>query len=153
MGLPASVTRRPQVSRRNPPNPLFLISDQQRADTLRVYGNERNIAPSLNHLADRSVVFKEYYVTQPLRAIRTVDGWKMTLTDGGSGELYNLARDPEERTNLFYHKGSLPIIRELAARINLWQRPTGDKLLPFDPEGWKQRRDNYVKQGLLNADT
>lgn len=91
--------------------------------------------------------------TQPLRAIRTVDGWKMTLTDGGAGELYNLARDPEERTNLFYHKGSLPIIRELAARINLWQRSTGDKLLPFDPEGWKQRRDNYVKQGLLNADT
>lgn len=88
---------------------------------------------------------------QPLRTIRTAGGWKMTLAVGGAGELYNLTSDPEEMTNLFYHHASLPTIRELAARINLWQQSTGDKLLRFDQEGWKRRRDEYIQQGLLSA--
>lgn len=55
-------------TRRNaaPPNLLFLLVDQQRFDTLRVYGNSRLIAPNINRLAGESIAFSRYYVTQPV---------------------------------------------------------------------------------------
>jgi len=49
-----------------PRNLLFLLVDQQRFDTLRVNGNDRIIAPNLNRLAEESVVFSRYYVSQPV---------------------------------------------------------------------------------------
>jgi arylsulfatase A-like enzyme len=36
---------------------LFLWTDEQRADTLSVYGNHRFRMPTLNRLASESVVF------------------------------------------------------------------------------------------------
>jgi arylsulfatase A-like enzyme len=49
-----------------PPNLLFLLVDQQRLDTLRVYGNNQIIAPNLNRLAEQSAAFSRYYVSQPV---------------------------------------------------------------------------------------
>lgn len=49
-----------------PPNLLFLLVDQQRFDTLRVYGNDRIIAPNINRLAEESIAFSRYYVSQPV---------------------------------------------------------------------------------------
>jgi arylsulfatase A-like enzyme len=49
-----------------PPNLLFLLVDQQRLDTLRIYGNSKIIVPNLNRLADQSAVFSRYYVSQPV---------------------------------------------------------------------------------------
>jgi arylsulfatase A-like enzyme len=48
------------------PNLLFLWTDQQRADTLAVYGNHRYRVPTLNRLAAESIVFERCYVTQPV---------------------------------------------------------------------------------------
>ena len=48
------------------PNLLFLWTDQQRPDTMRVYGNTRIHTPNLNKLADESVVFLNPYVSQPV---------------------------------------------------------------------------------------
>jgi arylsulfatase A-like enzyme len=48
------------------PNLLFLWTDEQRADTLAVYGNHRYRMPALNRLAARSVVFDRCYDTQPV---------------------------------------------------------------------------------------
>jgi len=48
------------------PNLLFLWTDEQRADTLRVYGNDRFRMPVLNRLASESVVFDRCYDTQPV---------------------------------------------------------------------------------------
>ena len=48
------------------PNLLFLWTDQQRADTLAVYGNRTYRVPALNRLAAESVVFDRCYVTQPV---------------------------------------------------------------------------------------
>ena len=48
------------------PNVLFIITDQQRFDTLRCYGNEWIQTPNLDALADRSFVFENAYVTQPV---------------------------------------------------------------------------------------
>jgi arylsulfatase A-like enzyme len=47
------------------PNILFIMTDQQRASTLQLYGNSKYNVPNLNSLAERSVVFLNTYVTQP----------------------------------------------------------------------------------------
>ncbi len=49
-----------------PPNLLFILTDEQRYDTLACYGNRQIEMPNLNRLADQSVVFDQAYVTQPL---------------------------------------------------------------------------------------
>lgn len=46
------------------PNLLFIWTDEQRADTMRVYGNSQIQTPNLNKLAEESVVFQNAYVTQ-----------------------------------------------------------------------------------------
>ena len=48
------------------PNLLFLFTDEQRADTMAAYGNERIETPNLNRLASESTVFERAYVTQPV---------------------------------------------------------------------------------------
>ena len=48
------------------PNLLVLWTDQQRADTMAAYGNHRYRVPTLNRLAEESVVFERCYVTQPV---------------------------------------------------------------------------------------
>lgn len=48
------------------PNLLFLWTDEQRADTLAVYGNYRFRVPVMNGLASRSIVFDRAYDTQPV---------------------------------------------------------------------------------------
>ena len=48
------------------PNLIFIMSDQQRYDTLRCYGNDWIQTPNLNELASQSFVFENAYVTQPV---------------------------------------------------------------------------------------
>jgi arylsulfatase A-like enzyme len=48
------------------PNLLFIWTDEQRADTMAVYGNTKIHTPSLNRLAGEGVVFRQAYVTQPV---------------------------------------------------------------------------------------
>jgi arylsulfatase A-like enzyme len=50
----------------SPRNLIIFLPDQQRADTLAVYGNAKVHAPNLNKLASESVVFKRAYITQPV---------------------------------------------------------------------------------------
>ena len=50
--------------RKDKANLLFLWTDQQRADTMAVYGNRQIDVPNLNKLAGQSIVFKNAYVTQ-----------------------------------------------------------------------------------------
>jgi arylsulfatase len=53
-------------SSKRKPNLLFIWTDEQRADTMAVYGNTKIHAPNLNKLASQSVVFEKAYVTQPV---------------------------------------------------------------------------------------
>lgn len=48
------------------PNLIFIFSDQQRQDTMACYGNDWIQTPNLNDLANRSFIFKNAYVTQPV---------------------------------------------------------------------------------------
>jgi arylsulfatase len=67
---------------RRKPNLLFLWTDEQRADTMAVYGNRRIHAPNLNRLANQSTVFRNAYVTQavctPNRAAVMTGLWPHT---------------------------------------------------------------------------
>jgi arylsulfatase A-like enzyme len=53
-------------SGRSKPNLLFIWTDQQRADTMAVYGNKIIRTPNLNKLASESIVFEKAYVSQPV---------------------------------------------------------------------------------------
>ncbi len=53
-------------SRKSKPNLLFIWTDEQRADTMRAYGNAKIKVPNLNKLASESVVFQNAYVSQPV---------------------------------------------------------------------------------------
>jgi len=48
------------------PSLLYIFTDQQRADTLACYGNDYIDMPALNGLAERSQVFENAYVSQPV---------------------------------------------------------------------------------------
>ena len=54
------------MKQREQPNLLLIWTDQQRADTLRCYGDTMIEAPNLNRLADESFVFRHAYCTQPV---------------------------------------------------------------------------------------
>tara|TARA_B100001123_G_C15341134_1_gene1034964 strand:+ start:600 stop:773 length:174 start_codon:yes stop_codon:yes gene_type:complete len=48
------------------PNLIFIMSDQQRFDTISCYGNDWINTPNLNKLSSESFVIKNAYVTQPV---------------------------------------------------------------------------------------
>ena len=48
------------------PNILFIITDQQRADTLGVYGSQVGATPTLDQLAQNGCLFNRAYCNNPL---------------------------------------------------------------------------------------
>lgn len=56
------------ASRARKPNILFVLTDEQRKDTLGCYGNEQAITPAFDSLAERGVRFDSCYTTQPVCA-------------------------------------------------------------------------------------
>jgi len=50
----------------NRPNLIFILTDQQRWDTMGCYGNDWIETPALDGLAAHSFVFENAYVTQPV---------------------------------------------------------------------------------------
>ena len=51
---------------RRKPNLLIILTDQQRIDTMKAYGNSKIQTPNLDILAAQSFVFDSFYVGQPL---------------------------------------------------------------------------------------
>lgn len=54
------------------------------------------------------------------------DRWKLNLCAGDQCELFDLRKDPHEMNNLFNNPDHRDRIRELAARLRIWQVRTGD---------------------------
>ena len=48
------------------PNLLFILTDQQRADTLGAYGNKQIKTPHLDALAGKGFLFEAFYVANPM---------------------------------------------------------------------------------------
>jgi arylsulfatase A-like enzyme len=101
------------------PNLLFLWTDEQRADTMGVYGNRKIIAPNLNKLTGESVVFRNAYVSQPVctpaRSTVMTGFWPHTSSCTENNIplptnipcLPEIARDPDYGTGYFgkWHLG------------------------------------------------
>ncbi len=64
-------------------------------------------------------------LTLPWRSV-VVDGWKLNLCAGDQCELFDLQNDPYEETNLFNSPSQADRIRDMASRVRMWQRRTGD---------------------------
>ena len=67
----------------------------------------------------------------PWRSIVS-DRWKLNLCAGDQCELFDLRSDPHEMNNLFDDSRQRDRVRDLAARIRLWQHRTGD-VVPLPP--------------------
>jgi len=64
--------------------------------------------------------------TLPWRCMVSGDRWKLNLCAGDQCELFDLNNDPFEETNLFDDPAHQDRVREMAARIRMWQHETGD---------------------------
>lgn len=64
--------------------------------------------------------------TLPRRTAITGDRWKLNLCAGDQCELFDLNTDPCEESNLFDDPAHRDRIRDIAAKIRLWQCETGD---------------------------
>ena len=74
------------------------------------------------------------------RCIVTSDGWKMSISDLGDGELYDLKRDPRERKNLYFDSAHRHVVSELRARIKRWQAETNDRVTIDLDQKWPEIR-------------
>mgnify|MGYP000851659636 CR=1 FL=1 len=61
-----------------------------------------------------------------VRMLVTRDGWRLSLSENGENELYNLNEDPYETKNLYYTGRCQDIVEELSGRILRWQKQYGD---------------------------
>ena len=62
----------------------------------------------------------------PWRSVITPDRWKLNLCAGDRCELYDLNNDPHEMNNLYDDPAQADRVRDMAARIRIWQQSTGD---------------------------
>jgi len=76
------------------------------------------------------LMFPTVDVRHPLhgRTLVTQEGWKLSLSEVGGGELYNLSADPQEMVNLFPRPEYRTRVEELAGRLKRWQASTGDRV-------------------------
>lgn len=65
----------------------------------------------------------------PHRCIISGDNWKLNLSVGDSGELYDLNSDPYEQRNLYADPAHSERVLEMAKRVRAWQVETGDTVL------------------------
>ena len=56
----------------------------------------------------------------------TPDRWKLNLCATDRSELYDLNTDPHELINLYDAPEHRDRVRDMAARIRIWQDATGD---------------------------
>ena len=100
------------------------------ADVLRGEAHLRDHAAFMewNGIGDRNLGNAQINLmaTLPWRCVVTGDRWKLNLCAGDQCELFDLNRDPFEQTNLFDDPIHRDRVREMAARIRLWQHETGD---------------------------
>ncbi len=62
------------------------------------------------------------------RSVVTADRWKLNLSPGDQCELYDLNADPYEMHNLFDDQECRDRVRDMTARIRIWQQAVDDRL-------------------------
>jgi arylsulfatase A-like enzyme len=83
-----------------------------------------------NGMGDRNLGSPEInrMVSIPWRGVVSGDRWKLNLSPGDQCELYDLNNDPAELENLFDKPEHRDRVRDMAARIRIWQDETGDDM-------------------------
>jgi len=63
---PGAFNGKPMMTPKRPPNVLFILTDQQRADSLSCLGAPSGLTPHLDRLAAEGTLFERAYCTQPV---------------------------------------------------------------------------------------
>jgi arylsulfatase A-like enzyme len=109
------------------------IHGTSRADVLRgeadLSGND--VFVEWNGIGDRNLGSQAInrMVAVPWRSVISPDRFKLNLSPGDQCELYDLGNDPHEQRNLFDEPGHRDRVRDMAARIRMWQVETGDNMI------------------------
>ncbi|MCH7495387.1 MAG: MaoC family dehydratase N-terminal domain-containing protein [Candidatus Marinimicrobia bacterium] len=117
-------------SRRPQADLSFEVANQSGREVLRgeatLDGND--IFREHNGIGDRDLGNPAINVLAklPWRSVVTADRWKLNLCAGDQCELFDLRSDPHEMSNLVDDARQRDRVRDLAARIRLWQHRTGD---------------------------
>ncbi len=90
--------------------------------------SENDVFVQWNGMGDRNLGTPEInrMASMPWRTVITPDRWKLNLCPADQCELYDLNSDPHEMTNLYNDSAHRDRIRDMAARIRIWQSDTGD---------------------------
>jgi arylsulfatase A-like enzyme len=109
------------------------IHGTSRADVLRgnsdLSGND--VFVEWNGIGDRNLGSPAInrMVAVPWRSVISSDRFKLNLSPGDQCELYDLGKDPHEQRNLFDEPVHRDRVRDMAARIRMWQVETGDDMI------------------------
>ncbi|MDP6667122.1 MAG: sulfatase-like hydrolase/transferase, partial [Dehalococcoidia bacterium] len=92
--------------------------------------SENDVFIQWNGMGDRNLGSPEInrMVSIPWRGVVSGDRWKLNLSPGDQCELYDLNNDPSELENLFDRPEHRDRVRDMAARIRIWQDETGDDM-------------------------
>ena len=103
---------------------LPVLRGQTTLDDNDVFMEWNGISPRLpdRFLGDAAI---NRMLALPYRSVVS-DRWKLNLCAGDQGELFDLQSDPYEQTNLFDDPAQRDRVRDMAARIRMWQHETGD---------------------------
>ena len=97
-----------------------------------IHGNadlsDNDVFVQWNGMGDRNLGTPEInrMASMPWRTVITPDRWKLNLCATDRCELYDLNTDPHEMTNLFDAPKHRDRVRDMAARIRIWQDTTAD---------------------------
>ena len=92
--------------------------------------SENDVFVQWNGMGDRNLGTPEInrMASMHWRTVITPDRWKLNLCPADRCELYDLNSDPHEMTNLYDDPKHRDRIRDMAARIRIWQAATGDEV-------------------------
>ncbi|TVR29518.1 MAG: hypothetical protein EA404_14650 [Spirochaetaceae bacterium] len=100
---------------------VFIQYHEDPRDLYRKQKYEGLLTPELKEPLERL-----YAEPVEERSVVTRDRWRLTLTQTGEHELYNLNEDPLERVNLYGSRENAAVVKELRAKIKAWQARYGD---------------------------
>ena len=81
--------------------------------------------------ADREVtadILASQILKPSIRTIISADGWKMSVSNRGRSQLFDLNKDSLEINNLYDQEAYQETIKDLAGKIHRWQEATGDTI-------------------------
>jgi arylsulfatase A-like enzyme len=109
-----------------------VVNGLRKAEDIFVEWNPDSRLP-LDHNAPDSIPGitkeeRERVAYASMRTVITPDGWKLNLCDHDKSQLFNLQKDPGEKSNLFYSGSHRSIIQTLTGKVHRWQAATADTL-------------------------